>query len=99
MTDPLPAGTTFVSSDNGGTQAGGIVTWNLGEIAAGDSLAFQLVVHVNSNRTANLSNTATASTTTIDTAGGNNADTEATTVTTSADLSITKIDSADPVLA
>ena len=99
VTDPLPGGLSFVSADNGGTLAGGTVTWNLGDIEAGDSVALQLVVHVNSNRTTNLSNTATATTTTTDTAGGNNADTEATTVTTSADLSITKTDSSDPVLA
>jgi len=31
--DTLPAGTTFVSADNGGTEGGGIVTWNLGTVA------------------------------------------------------------------
>ncbi len=34
---PIPAGTTFVSADNGGTAAAGTVTWNLGEIAPGAS--------------------------------------------------------------
>ncbi len=30
ITDPVPAGTTFVSANMGGTQSGGTVTWNLG---------------------------------------------------------------------
>lgn len=33
--DPVPAGTTFVSATNGGTESAGIVTWNLGTVAAG----------------------------------------------------------------
>ena len=28
ITDPLPANTSFVSADNGGTYAGGVVTWS-----------------------------------------------------------------------
>lgn len=33
----VPSGTTFVSADNGGTMAGGNVTWNLAEMAPGSS--------------------------------------------------------------
>ncbi|MBK9335451.1 MAG: M36 family metallopeptidase [Lewinellaceae bacterium] len=32
VTDPLPAGLTFVSASNGGTDVGGVVTWNLGNM-------------------------------------------------------------------
>ena len=97
VTDPLPGGVSFVSADHGGSLGGGNVTWSLGDVAAGTTVSLQLVVHVNSNRTTNLSNTATATTSTTETAPGNNADTEATNVTTSADLSITKSDAPDPV--
>ena len=37
ITDPLPAGTTFASASNGGTVAGGVVTWTLGSLAVGAS--------------------------------------------------------------
>ena len=32
ISDPLPPGTSFVSADNGGSLAGGTVTWNLGDV-------------------------------------------------------------------
>ncbi|NWF71026.1 MAG: carboxypeptidase regulatory-like domain-containing protein [Chloroflexi bacterium] len=32
MTDTLPAGAVFVSASDGGTQAGGVVTWNIGNV-------------------------------------------------------------------
>ena len=99
ISDPLPPGTSFVSADNGGTLAGGTVTWNLGDVAAGATPSVHLVVKVNSGRTADVSNTATVSSTTTDPNSANNSDTEATTVVTSANLSITKSDSPDPVLA
>jgi uncharacterized repeat protein (TIGR01451 family) len=34
VTDTLPAGVTFVSATDGGSFAGGVVTWNLGSLAA-----------------------------------------------------------------
>ncbi|HSJ54938.1 MAG TPA: PEP-CTERM sorting domain-containing protein [Anaerolineae bacterium] len=33
----LPAGSTFVSASNGGQASGGIITWQLGDLAPGDS--------------------------------------------------------------
>jgi uncharacterized repeat protein (TIGR01451 family) len=33
--DPVPAGTTFVSATNGGTNVAGTVTWNIGTVNAG----------------------------------------------------------------
>ncbi|HEU4888452.1 MAG TPA: hypothetical protein VFV49_11225 [Thermoanaerobaculia bacterium] len=44
LVDPLPGGTTFVSASNGGSLANGIVTWNLGTLAAGSSGTRTLVV-------------------------------------------------------
>jgi uncharacterized repeat protein (TIGR01451 family)/gliding motility-associated-like protein len=46
VTDPLPANTGFVSADNGGTIASGLVTWNLGTLEAGNSINLILVVKV-----------------------------------------------------
>jgi len=33
--DPVPAGTTFVSATNGGTNVAGVVTWNIGTLPPG----------------------------------------------------------------
>ena len=100
VSDAVPAGTSFVSASDGGTLAAGTVTWNLGTVAEADGpRVLTLVVKVNPSRTANLSNTASVSSTTTDPTAGNNSATEATEVVTAADLSITKSDSPDPVVA
>jgi uncharacterized repeat protein (TIGR01451 family)/fimbrial isopeptide formation D2 family protein len=50
VTDTLPAGTTFTSASNGGTQAAGVVTWNstttpaLASLANGASQVFTITV-------------------------------------------------------
>jgi uncharacterized repeat protein (TIGR01451 family) len=46
VTDPLDANVIFVSADNGGTEAGGIVTWNGLTVAAGGSLTLTVVTTV-----------------------------------------------------
>lgn len=33
----VPAGTTFVSASGGGTEAGGVISWDLGELGPGDA--------------------------------------------------------------
>src|SRR5690242_17058529 len=43
---PLPAGTTFVSASNGGTNSAGTVTWSLGTVAAGTAGQRTVVVQV-----------------------------------------------------
>src|SRR5207247_278360 len=48
IADALPANTTFVSATAGGTPAGGVVAWNVGNVNAGTSGSVQLVVRVNS---------------------------------------------------
>jgi uncharacterized repeat protein (TIGR01451 family) len=46
ITDPVPANTTFVSADNGGTESGGIVTWSGLSIAAGSSISVHFTVSI-----------------------------------------------------
>jgi pilin isopeptide linkage protein/uncharacterized repeat protein (TIGR01451 family)/LPXTG-motif cell wall-anchored protein len=46
ITDNIPDFTTFVSADNGGTESGGTVTWDLGSVAAGDSVTVSFIVEV-----------------------------------------------------
>src|SRR5206468_8800662 len=46
ISDTLPANTSFVSATGGGTQAAGVVTWNIGNLNAGSSASVQLVVQV-----------------------------------------------------
>ena len=48
LTDTLPAGTTFVSATGGGTNAAGVVTWNLGDLAAGAVGTVTVTVTLNS---------------------------------------------------
>ena len=45
ITDKIPAHTTFVSADNGGTESGGTVTWTL-DVAKGDSITVTFNVKV-----------------------------------------------------
>src|SRR5690606_32399165 len=46
VTDPLDANVVFVSADNGGTEAGGIVTWSGLTVPAGGNLVLTVVVTV-----------------------------------------------------
>lgn len=41
---PVPAGTTFVSADNGGTASGNSVVWNLGSLANGGTKTVSMTV-------------------------------------------------------
>src|SRR5439155_1628664 len=82
-----------------GTESGGTVTWDLGCIAAATSTSVELAVAVDAGLTANLSNTASVTTTTNDPIATNASATETTAVQVSADLSIVKTDLADPVTA
>ena len=99
VSDPLPAGTSFVSADGGGLESAGTVTWNLGALADGGTATLHVTVHVNEGRTAGLSNIASVTADQADPDGSNDSATESTSVDGSADLSITKTDSADPVTA
>lgn len=46
ITDTVPTGTTFVSATAGGTFAAGVVTWNIGTVAAGASGSVSFTVTV-----------------------------------------------------
>src|SRR5207248_590336 len=99
VADPLPAGTSFVSADHGGTNTAGTVNWSLGDMNPGDSITLTLVVKVDPSRTVGLSNTATVSSTTTDPNSANNSATETTGVAVSADLAIIKTDNTSSVPA
>jgi uncharacterized repeat protein (TIGR01451 family) len=66
LTDPLDADLSFVSTDHGGVESGGVVTWDLGNVASGDVVTIGLVVEVLEVH-AGLANTATVASTTPDT--------------------------------
>jgi len=48
LTDTLASDTTFISASDGGTEAGGVVTWLLGDLTPGASGTRTLVVQANS---------------------------------------------------
>ncbi len=108
FSDTLPAGTTFVSLSTTGpwscttpaVGAGGTVSCSNASFGVTVDF-FTIVVKVDPSVAAGtvLSNTATLSSSTTDPNGANNSDTATTTVAASADLSITKTDTPDPVTA
>src|SRR5262245_49101517 len=99
ITDTVPVNTSFVSATGGGTLAAGVVTWNIGNLAAGGSASVQLVVAVASplaNGTVIANGTYSIdSTQTAPVAGS----AVTTTVASSPVLTISKTDSPDPVNA
>ncbi len=99
VTDTLPAGVTLVSTSGCAEDPNGVPACSLGTIAAGGSAMYTINVTVDSSTSGTITNNASVSATTSDPNGGNNSASEGTTVNTSADLSITKTDSADPVIA
>src|SRR3989475_767355 len=99
ITDSVPANTTFVSATAGGTLASGVVTWSIGNLAAGASGSVQMVVRVASplaNGTSITNGTYSIdSNETAPVAGA----AVSTTVTSAPLLSVSKTDSPDPVAA
>jgi uncharacterized repeat protein (TIGR01451 family) len=99
MTDPLPATMTYVSATSSqGTCSGtSTVTCNLGALANGASATGTIVV--TPTQSGVIGNTASVTSNESDPNPDNNSATQATTVNAppSADLSITKTDSPDPV--
>ncbi|MEM7052158.1 MAG: CHRD domain-containing protein [Acidobacteriota bacterium] len=92
ISDPLPAGTTFVSSPDGCGEAGGTVTCPVGALASGASTSVAFTVTIGASVTGSLSNTATVTANESDPTSGNDSATEATAVTASADLALSKDD-------
>ena len=106
--DQLPSGTTFVSLvHNNGPVASECTTPSVGEnglvscsyagLAASTTSQYTLTAKI--GNAVSITNTATASSDSTDTNSENNSSSVTTAVTQSADLSVTKTDSPDPVLA
>ena len=101
VTDTLTGGTLFVSAAGSGwtcSHAAGTVTCTRGTLAVGEAPSITLSVTA-PIAGATLTNTATVSSSTADPSQGNNSDTEATTVSLAADVSIALADAPDPVNA
>ena len=103
LTDVLPSEVTYVSAtpDQGScSELAGTVTCDLGTIADGSSVDVVIAVTVPAGQAATtVTNDASVSTATPDPVAGNDSTSEDTTIATSADVSVSKVDSADPVLA
>ena len=101
VSDPIPAGTVGSESEADCSIAAGTFTCTTSApITSGSSVAYQLTLAVApSYALANVSNTASiTSTPVVDPNGANDTATDTDSVTRSADLSIVKTDSADPVV-
>jgi len=46
VTDQIPAGMSFVTATNGGTEAGGIVTWNMSNLPQGQTTIISVILRV-----------------------------------------------------
>ncbi|MET0714701.1 MAG: DUF11 domain-containing protein [Mycetocola sp.] len=103
VTDTLPPGVTFVSAAptiGTATQSGGVVTWNLGNVDPDDPVRnLTVTVKVNPQTTGSLTNSATVTSSTADPDASNNLASSTTAVTAVANLTLTKSDSPDPVIA
>ncbi len=89
ITDTLPATGTFVSASNGGTEAGGIVTWpTLATMTPSDTVSY--TVRFVAPGTGTLTNLAAAVTATTDPALANNTASVVTTVAEQADVEVVK---------
>jgi uncharacterized repeat protein (TIGR01451 family) len=106
--DALSAGVSIVSvtptapgSCNAGVPGNALLptTCTFGSIAAGGSESITIVVKVDPAYLGLLENDVTVSSDTLDDNNANNLDTTSTTVVAEADLSVTKVDSPDPVIA
>ncbi|WP_458170484.1 COG1361 S-layer family protein [Kribbella sp. WER1] len=99
VTDPLPAGTTFVRAA-GCTHENEVVSCSVGRLAPGDGTTITVVVKVSPDQPAGtLTNKATVSSQTPDPNDSNNSSTAETTLTTAADLSIAKTVKPSPLVA
>jgi uncharacterized repeat protein (TIGR01451 family) len=101
VTDTLPGSVTFVSATGGGwncSQAAGVVTCTRASLAVGPAPAITITVTAPSSG-GTITNTATVTASETDSNPSNNTDSEDTTVSPVADLSIVKSDNPDPVNA
>lgn len=107
LTDPLPAGVTFVSASSPAgwncttpaVGANGTITCTIPILVDGAVETFTFVVTPGAAAAPSVSNTATVSATTTDADNSNDTSTAVTTVNPVADVSITKSDAPDPATA
>ncbi|HEY0278667.1 MAG TPA: isopeptide-forming domain-containing fimbrial protein, partial [Solirubrobacterales bacterium] len=91
LTDPLPAGTQFVSASENCTEAGGTITCEVGELKVGEERDYKVTVKAPLTLAGQpLVNTATVKGEQADPESKNDQSTVTTTVGPAADLSITK---------
>jgi uncharacterized repeat protein (TIGR01451 family) len=77
VNDPIPSGAVFVSARPSPSTAppvggGGAVSWNVGDLASGQSVTLTVVVKVTQKGNSTLGNTATVTSSTADVNAGNN---------------------------
>ena len=101
LVDVLPSEVSYVGAapDQGScSESAGTVTCALGTIASGATVDVVISVAVPSDATVGtITNNASVSTITPDPVAGNDSISEDTTITSSADVAVVKVDSADPV--
>ena len=102
VVDTLPDEVEFDDVDTSqgtASHANGIVTASLGSLASGANATVTIVVDVDSATTGQLDNTAEITAAEVDTNEGNNSTSQSTGTNQRADLSVSKSDSPDPVVA
>ena len=99
VTDNLPAGLTLVSTSGCAEDPAGNPDCNLGTIASGGSAEFTVTVLVDPSVTGLITNNVSVTTSSTESNTANNSATQDTTVVAEADLSITKMDSSDPIIS
>jgi uncharacterized repeat protein (TIGR01451 family) len=94
VTDTLPLGVTFVSASGGGANNSGVVSWTLGTLTSGQ--VSNVTVTVTAPASGTLTNTASASSPTVDPNSTNNITSPViTTVTPVADVGLGKTGAAN----
>ena len=97
VTDTLPSGVTFVSTSGCTNDPNGVPTCNLGTITEGGASIYTINVNVNAGTSGSILNTVSVAGTLADPNSANNSSSQSTTVNSQADLSVTNVDSVDPV--
>ncbi len=96
-TDTLPAGVTLVSTSGCAEDPTAVPTCSLGNLTAGASVQYSVVVNVDLATSGTITNMASVTSDTADPTMGNNSTSEDTEAQVQADLTLVKSDSEDPV--
>lgn len=95
-TESLPADVTFIATTGCAEDPAGVPNCSLGNLAAGGSVQYQVLVDVNPGFEGILNNTVDVTSDSVDNNPPNNTTTEPTIVGAAADLTISKVDDIDP---